>query len=328
MIDILPNNCGYSRAPDTIVGEALPSLIVDSGEVAWRRCIEFFVAHIRNSNTRAAYATAVFRFCRWCERHGVSKLDEISPLLVAAYIEELNQFRSAPTAKLSLAAIRMLFDYLVTGQVVPINPAASVRGPKHVVKKGKTPALSPAETRVLLNSIDTTTIVGMRDQALIAVMVFSFARVGAVVAMNVEDYFPQGRRMWFRFHEKGGKLHDVPAHREAEEKVNTYLEASGIISDLQGPLFRTVDRHGELTNRRLHRREVLGIVKRRANQAGLPDHVCCHSFRATGITAYLAGGGTIEHAQLIACHESPRTTKLYDRTNDKVSLDEIERISI
>jgi len=185
------------------LAQAVPSLILDSGENAWRRYVEFFTAHIRNKNTRAAYVHAVSRFCGWCKKSGVRDLDHVSPFVVAAYIEEQTGKFSAPTVKQALAAIRMLFDFLVTGQVVPVNPAASVRGPTYVVKKGKTPVLSREEARRLINSIEVSTIGGLRDRALIALMVYSFARVGAVVAMNVEDYFQQGRRMWFRLHEKG-----------------------------------------------------------------------------------------------------------------------------
>lgn len=248
--------------------------------------------------------------------------------MVAAYIEELTTDYSAPTVKQSLAAIRMLFDFLVTGQVIPVNPAASVRGPKYVVKKGKTPVLSREEARKLLSSIDVSTIGGLRDRALIGVMVYSFARVGAVVAMNVEDYFQQGRRMWFRLHEKGGKLHDVPAHHKAEEYVDAYIAAAGIADEKKATLFRTLDRRKNLTTNRLQRREVLAMIKRRASGAGLSGKTCCHTFRATGITLYLRADGRMEHAQRIAAHESPRTTKLYDRTGDEVSLDEIERVRI
>jgi len=247
---------------------------------------------------------------------------------VAAHIEHLTRTQSAPTVKQSLAAIRMLFDFLVVGQVIPVNPAASVRGPKHVVNKGKTPVLSAAEARELLASINVSTIAGLRDRALIAVMVYSFARVGAVVAMNVEDYCLQDTRRWFRLHEKGGKRHDVPAHRRAEGYIDAYIAAAGIVIDKKSPLFRTLDRQKRVTERRLHRREVLAMVKRRASEADLPADVCCHTFRATGITAYLENGGTIEHAQRIAAHESPRTTKLYDRTGDAVSLEEIDRLRI
>lgn len=307
--------------------ERLPALIRDAGQQAEQRFVEFFAAHIRNPGTRAVYGRAVSRFCDWCEQRRVS-LRQVSPFVVAAYIEQLTQQRKAPTVKLHLAAIRMLCDWLVVGQVLPVNPAASVRGPKHVVTKGKTPVLTAGEARQILDSIDCTKLVGLRDRALISVMVYSFARVSATINMNVEDYSPQGRRMWFRLHEKGGKPHDVPAHHNAEEYVDAYLDAAGIADEKKSPLFRTVSRYRQLTPRRMHRADVLRMIKRRARQAGLPDHLCCHSFRATGITAYLECGGSLEHAQRIAAHNSVRTTKLYDRTSDAVSLDEIERIVI
>ena len=306
---------------------SVPALFTNAGSDAVRRFIEFFTANIRNRNTRAAYARAVARFARWCDARGIA-LAQLTPVIVAAYIEELGQHEAKPTVKQHLAALRMLFDYLVTGQVLPTNPAYAVRGPKHVVKTGRTPVLSAEETRILLDCIDVNTIAGLRDRALIGVMVYSFARVGAVVGMNVEDYFQEGKRWWFRLHEKGGKRHEVPAHHNAEAYVDAYLAAAQIAEDRKGPLFRSLDRERHLTERRLHRLEVLAMIKRRARQAGLPQTTCCHTFRATGITTYLQNGGTIEHAQQIANHESPRTTKLYDRTNDAISLDEIERILI
>jgi len=326
---LLEENAPHDYGGDLLTVSAcpMPGLIRQAGESAERRFLEFFTAHIRNPGTRAAYGRAVARFCRWCEQRGIG-LQQVSPFAVAAYIEQLTQQRSAPTVKLHLAAIRMLFDWLVVGQVLPVNPAASVRGPKHVVMKGKTPVLTAGEARQLLDSIDCRKIVGLRDRALIGLMVYSFARVTAAIVMNVEDYYPQGRRMWFRLHEKGGKQHDVPAHHNAEAYVDAYLDGAGIVDDKKSPLFRTVSRDRRLTPRRMHRADVLRMIKRRARQAGLPDHTCCHTFRATGITAYLECGGSLEHAQRIAAHNSVRTTKLYDRTSDAVSLDEIERIVI
>ena len=305
-----------------------PTLILDSGENALSRFIEFFTAHIRNRNTREVYARAVTQFCRWCEVRRVTHLNEITPFIVATYIEQLGARLARPTVKQHLAAIRMLFDFLVVGQVLPMNPASAVKGPKHVVKKGKTPVLTAEEARTLLDSVDTTTIAGLRDRALIGVMVYSFARVSAVVAMNVEDFFPQGKSFWFRLHEKGGKRHDVPAHHKAAEYVDSYVAAAGIVFEKKAPLFRSLDRKRQLTERRLTRREILAMVKRRARQAGIPANTCCHTFRATGITAYLDSGGTLELAQRIAGHESPRTTKLYDRTGDEIDVVEIERIGI
>src|SRR5271165_4986057 len=130
----------------------------------------------------------------------VSCRRSLNPFFVAAYIEDLGAAYSRPTVKQHLAAVRMLFDFLVVSQILPSNPAASVRGPKHIVKKGKTSVLTSEEARCLLDSIPPDTLAGLRDRALIATMVYSFARVGAVVAMGVEDYYPQGRRMWFRLH--------------------------------------------------------------------------------------------------------------------------------
>ena len=230
--------------------------------------------------------------------------------------------------KQHLAAVRMLLDYLVTGGVLRMNPAAAVRGPKHVVKRGKTPVLAADQARDLLDAIDVSTIVGLRDRALIGTMVYSFARVSAVIGMNVGDYYADGKRWWLRLHEKGGKFHEVPAHHNADAYLDAYLRAAGIGTDTKSPLFRSVDRRRQLTERRISRREVLAMIKRRARASLLPEAICCHTFRATGITAYLNNGGTLEHAQKIACHESPRTTKLYDRTRDEITLDEIERIVI
>lgn len=157
-------------------------------------------------------------------------------------------------------------------------------------------------------------------------MVYSFARISAVLGMNVEDYFHQDRRSWLRLHEKNAKYHEVPVHHIAQEYLDAYLQASGLALEPKSPLFRTVSRHGTLSAKRLAPREALAMVNRRSNAAGIGSHICCHSFRATGITNFLQNGGSLENAQAIAAHESPRTTKLYDRTRDEISLDEIERV--
>ena len=303
----------------------LPQVIVDAGPSAVARFLEFFAGRIANARTRAAYGRAVGQFLGWCEARGLG-LRDVSPLHVAAYIR--THPGSAPTVKQHLAAIRMLGDWLVVSQVLPANPAAAVRGPKHVVTKGATPVLSPAEARKLLESIGTGALAGLRDRALLSVMLYSFARVSAVLRMRRQDYFGQGSRGWLRLHEKGGKRHDVPAHHRAAAALDAYVEATGL-EEPKVALFQTVDPAGRrLTGRALDRRLVLAMIKRRAASAGLPPSTCCHTFRATGITAYLSNGGTLEHAQQIAGHASPKTTKLYDRTADTVTVDEIERIVI
>jgi integrase/recombinase XerD len=309
-------------------GIVLPAIIADEGQRASKRFLEFFTANIRNPNTRLSYMRAIIPFLAWCDERGL-ELRQVEPIAVAAYIERLTKERAPQTVKQHLAAIRMLFDWLVTGQIVPFNPAASVRGPRYSIRKGKTPVLSAQETRKLLDSIDTSHVVGLRDRALIGVMVYSFARVSAIVSMRVRDYYPQGKRYWIRLHEKGGKFHEVPVHHTAESYLDEYIEAASIAEEKSKPLFRsTRGRSRELTTRAVSRFDAYKMIQRRAEDAGILSKIACHTFRATGITEYMRNGGTIEHAQQIAAHESPRTTKLYDRTSDAISLDEIERIVI
>jgi integrase len=159
-------------------------------------------------------------------------------------------------------------------------------------------------------------------------MIFSFARVTAAVNMKGKDYYSQGKRSFFRLNEKGGKYHVVPAHHTAEACVDAYIGVAGIAGDRDRPLFRASDRSRakRLTASPMTRLSTIKMIKRRARAAGLPREICCHSFRATGITAFLASGGTIEAAARIAGHESPRTTALYDRRNKDISIDEIEKI--
>lgn len=330
-------------------GPILPAIIADAGERAAKRFLEFFAATIRNANTRKSYARAVREFLAWCEGHGLT-LIAIEPLHVAAYIEQLQQRPekplAAPSVKQHLAAIGMCFDWMTTGGIIDFNPAASVRGPKHSVKRGKTHVLTAEEARTLLDSIPTKLgpepregeedkrppdLIGLRDRALIGVMVYSFARISAALAMRVEDYYLEGRRAWFRLHEKGGKRHEVPAHHNADTYLHAYIEAACIAAEKKSPLFRSAPgKIGTvpLTDRPMHRNDAWRMIKRRAKAAGVSEAVCCHTFRATGITAYRANGGTLEHAQEIANHASPKTTKLYDRTADQITLDEVERIVI
>jgi site-specific recombinase XerD len=306
----------------------LPEIIVSAGPEASEKFLEFFAATIRNKNTRAAYYRAVCGFFDWCRDRGLS-LDQVRPMVVAAWVE--SHPGSAPTIKQHLAAVRMLFDYLVINQVVPVNPAASVKGPAHSTKKGKTPVLTGQEARQLLESIDTSTPIGLRNRALIGVMVYSFARISAALSMKVEDYYQNGSYRWLRLHEKGGKFHEVPVHHSLILYLDEYIEAAGILqsAEKKAPLFRSArGKTGRLTEQPLDRSNALLMVKRQARKAGLGDRINNHTFRATGITAYLSNGGSLEHAQQIAAHESPRTTKLYDRTSDAVDLDEIERIML
>ena len=197
-----------------------------------------------------------------------------------------------------------------------------------MVRQGKTPLLDAEQTRHLLDSIPLANVVGLRDRAIIGTMVFSLARVGAVAAMNVEDYYTSGQLRFFRLHDKGSKVHQVPAHHNAIIYVGEYLDAAGLWNQFNAPLFQAAGPGKQLTGRRLSSNKMLEMVKRLAKAAGLPATTCCHTFRATGITNYLENGGQLEKARQMAAHQSSQTTRLYDRRGDKVTLDEIERIRI
>lgn len=212
---------------------------------------------------------------------------DIEPAHVAAYVETLQKRLSAPSVKLHLAGIRVLFDWLVIGQVIAVNPASSVRGSKHSVKKGKPPVLGADEARALLDAIDTGTLIGLRDRALIGLMVYTFARVGAAIGMRVEDVYVQARRTWVRLQEKGGKQHEMPCHHNLDDYLHSYIASAQIAGDGKGCLFRSAaGRTGQLTDRPLSQADVYRMIRRNAEAAGIRTKIGCHSFRATGITEY------------------------------------------
>jgi integrase/recombinase XerD len=275
----------------------MPSIFVARPE-ARTRLRDFFSSHIRNPNTRRAYREAVRQFSAFCAENSIQDLAQVQPIHVAAFVETQLKVHSKPTVKLRLAALRMLFDWMVVGQVIPTNPAHAVRGPKHSQRRGKTPVLQTDEARTLIDSIDATSLPGLRDRALIGFMVYTFARVGAATSMKVEDFFVQGRRGWVRLHEKGGKEHEMPTHHNLDRYLEEYIRAAGIAEDRKSPLFRTTrGRSGELTANSLLQSDFWRMIRRRALAAGIKTEIGCHPFRATGITAYLKNGGKLEIAQ-------------------------------
>src|SRR3984885_12567486 len=222
-------------------------------------------AYTRNPNSRRAYARACERFFAWCEDRGLT-LATLRPFDVATYIETLQQTHAAPGVKQQLAAVRMLFDWLITGQIVPVNPASAVRGPKHVVKTGKTPVLDGKEWRRLIDTIPTDTVRDLRDRALIATLTYGFARIGAALKMKVEDLRPQGAGWLLRLHEKGGKDHAMPCHHALAEALRAYIETAGIAEDRKGWLFRTSRGHTAtaLSDQPMGQTDAWRMIRRRA----------------------------------------------------------------
>jgi site-specific recombinase XerD len=306
----------------------VPATIVDVGRDATKRFLTFFTDNIRNKNTRSAYHRAACRFFDWCEAKALP-FERVESFHVSAYVEELLLEFSKPSVKQHLAAIRMLYDWLVVGQVIGVNPAAAVRGPKHSLRKGKTPILDEDDARTLIESIDTSNVVGLRDRAVIAIMVYSFARIEAVCEMNVRDYYANGKRWWIRLHEKGGKDHEMPAHHKLEEYLDAYRQEAELSDRKKTPLFQTTrGQSRKLTGNRFTRIDAWRMIRRRAESAGVSPEIGNHTMRGTGITNYMKNGGSLAEAQKMAGHADPRTTKLYDRSGDEVGLDEIERITI
>ncbi|KAA0220207.1 MAG: integrase [Planctomycetota bacterium] len=317
--------------PDVIHTSSLidrvPAVIAHAGPEAARAFLEFFTASIRNPHTRAVYARACTEFLNWCAERKLL-LQDVEPIVVAAYIEELGTSRSATSVKVSLAAIRMLFDHLATRHVVTVNPARSVRGPRVQRVEGSTPAFDVRQARTLLDSIDITTVAGLRDRALVATLVYTAARIGAVCRLRVKDFAPDGTQWCLHFTEKGGKQRRIPCRHDLERCLREYIEAAQIGQERESSLFRSLARTRFPTARGLNRVEAHAMLKRRLKRAGLPGNLSCHSFRATTATDPLDQGVPLEDVQYLLGHADPRTTRLYDRRMKQVTRNIVERISV
>src|SRR6516165_6007605 len=256
-----------------------PVLIERAGPSTKKKFFEFLTVPIRNKNTRLAYYRAIQQFMTWLERAGYQHLEDIEPITVAAYIETLQRQAAPPTVKQHMAAIRRMFSWLTEKGVLAMNPAREVKTEKFSRTEGKTPAFVDGEVQTLLNSIDIFTHVGLRDRALLGTLAYTFARIGAVVKLKVEDYYPSGKRFLLRFREKGGKEKELPVHHKLEELLDEYLQATGLGGEPDSLLFPAVLRStGKLSRRPLRRTDAADMLKRRLKQAGLPAHYSARSF--------------------------------------------------
>ncbi|MBA4066209.1 MAG: integrase [Isosphaera sp.] len=304
-----------------------PPLVTAAGPAAAYAWEEFLTRHARNPETRRSYTRAVRRFLAWCGDRDIP-LAEVRPLHVSDYLDSLPV--APPSKKLHLAALRALFDALVTRHAVPVNPAASVRGERHSALEGKTPEITIEQAKRLLASVDTRTVVGLRDKCVIAVLVYTAARAGAVARLRVRDVVDDGSQRLLRFAEKGGKERLIPVRHDLEELLVAYRAAAGL-TDAAGesPLFRTATgKVGRLTENPLTGLDVWRIVKRRLKAAGLPGRLRPHSFRVLAVTDLLSQNVPLEDVQMLAGHADPRTTRLYDRRQRKVTRNIVERISV
>lgn len=312
--------------PSTRIAVHVPPAIQALGKRFVTSFLEFFAAHHRNKNTRDAYARDISSFLKWCECRSIA-LPDVEPLTVSMYVEEMTENHPARTVKRHLSALKGLFDYLVVTGAMGKNPAQSVKGPKMSERVGATPVLSPQEVRLLLTSIDVSTLRGLRDRAILGTMLFSFCRVGALIKLKIGDFHRRGNGYFLRLHEKGGKVHEIPCHPIVQDFILEYIKAAELREDKNAFLFQTMrGRSFRLSGRPLHRNEILYMVKHRALKAGINCNVRNHSFRASGLTNYLTNGGSLEIAQRLAGHSSPRTTKLYDRREQTVDIEEVKKV--
>lgn len=298
-----------------------------SGSNACFAAEEFFKATINNEHTRRAYSRVVNRFLSWCDERGL-QLQMITPGLAGEYMGQLEG--SAPTKNQALAALRHFFDALVQRHAVPLNSFASVRGVKHSVMEGKTPEISIEQARKLFKSIDVSDVVGLRDRAVLGVLVYTGARVGAVAKLRLSDYRNLGEQRALRFREKGGREREIPVRHDLEGWLNEYITAAGIEgASKTSPLFRAADgKRKALTGDGYAAHSIRQMLKRRLKDAGLPGLYSPHSFRVTVVTDLLNQNVPLEDVQYLAGHSSPTTTRIYDRRRRRVTRNIVERISI
>jgi integrase/recombinase XerD len=311
------------RPDEPVTARNAPAIVKLAGKAAEFAWDEFFQAEIANAYTRKNYMHAVKQFLAWVEGRRL-ELPRVSPGDVGEYLQDLEL--ATPTKKLHLAALRRFFDRLVNRHVCVINPAATVKAQRYSVVEGKTPEIGPDQARKLLKSIDVSNPVGLRDRAILAVLIYTAARVGAVAKLTVKNWMHDGSQYTLRFSEKGGKSREIPVRHDLERLLLDYVRAADI-SD--GPLFRTANRKSKtLTKNAMTGIDICRMMKRRLRAAGLPGHFSPHSFRVTTVTDLLGQNVPLEDVQYLAGHADPRTTRIYDRRRRKVTRNIVERISI
>jgi integrase/recombinase XerD len=291
---------------------------------------EFFGAQISNPHTRAAYLRAVRRFLDWAAQRRVA-VPAITPGMVGEYLA--SHPGSPPTRKLALAALRAFFDVLVLRHVAVLNPAASVRGERYQVVEGATPEITPQQARHLLASIGTASVIDQRDRAVIATLIFTAARAGAVARLRMRHLEHDGTQHVLRFGEKGGKQRKIPVRHDLEGFLRQYLAGAGLEgASRDTPLFQSVARRKGnepfVTGRPFTGVDICRMVKRRLAAAGLPADLSPHSFRVCTITDLLTHGAALEDVQFLAGHADPRTTRLYDRRQKQITRNLVERILV
>ena len=310
--------------------ELIPSSAESKRQKTRKTLLNIIEGRIQNPNTRRAYKNAWKKFFEFCSEYKLA-LDRLEPFHLGMFLRR--HLGGVATQRQHLSAIRLLFDELLEQGVVELNPAARTKPPRLQRESSHTPVFEAAEIKAFLGAIKLECLRDVRDKALFCVLAYSWARVSAVAALNVEDYFERKGTRWLRFQEKRGKIHEVPVHSEAREAVDRWIAASGL--GPSAPLFpafapdkQTFAKDKETNElRHLDRGGIFWLLQARAKASGLEKKVCVHSFRATGITEYLNAGGSIHIAKRIAGHSQLSTTQIYDHSGDGGMIAAIEKVS-
>jgi len=310
--------------------EELPAIIHRAGANAVFAAKEFFEGTLRNEHTRRAYRHAVNRFLKWAEKHGGGELTQIAPWHVGEYFTELAKTTSIATRNQHLSALRHFFDGMVTRHAIVLNPALSVRGERYSVIEGKTPEIPIPDARKLLASMDTSHVVGLRDRALLAVLVYTGSRAGAAAKLKRGDFYHAGGQWMLHFEEKGGKSREIPVRNDLKEMISAYIDAVGLREAAKDtPLFQSaLKKKRRLSGKAIHVNDICRMMKRRLKDFAMPLLYSPHSFRVTTITDLLEQNVPREDVQHLAGHADPRTTNLYDRRERRIKKNIVDKISV
>lgn len=306
----------------------LPEIIRAAGSGSAYAYEEFLFGQIRNRHTRRAYHHAIHRFLDWVHERKLA-LHEVTPRDVGDYLDSLRNL-AIPSKKLHRAALNHFFDLQVKRHAVVLNPVSSVRNERYEMTEGKTPEITVKDARRLFNSIETSTLLGLRDRAILAVLAYSGSRIGAVARLRLKHFTRESDQWVLAFHDKGGKHRKVPVRHDLQQVLTRYLNAAGIVGDdKDAPLFRSArPRQRRLTANPMTENDMQRMFKRRLRKAGLSADLSPHSFRVTTITSLLEQGVALEDVQNLANHADPRTTRLYDRRKRRVTRNIVERIPV
>lgn len=306
------------------VSVRVPAIVANAGPSSVARYTEFFESQVANVNTRTAYSQAALRFFEWIGSRRLSA-NEVTPADVAAYLDAMCAVHAAASVRLHASALRSIFGWLAKAKMVTDDIVRAIHLPTGTVPRQQTAVLTPEQVRKLIRAIDTKSVVGLRDRALVGVIVYTFAPPSVAATINVGDYDRDSRVLELK--PIGRPSRKVPVHKMAARYLDEYLLALGKSSEYS-PLFRTgLGRTGELTQNRMSRVDVLRMLKRRALAADLSDSICCRSLQRAGIGAYLASGGSVGIAKQIT-GQSAASIVRYESRDTVPTRRDVDRIAI